>query len=49
MLLSELLVATELGLQVRVDPAGGVDPEIGRMITTDLLEPGRYLKPAMPC
>lgn len=45
MLLSELLAAPELGLRVRVEPGRGVDPEIGRMITSDLLEPGRYLHP----
>lgn len=45
MLLSELLATSELGLRVHVAPGHGVDPEIGRMITSDLLEPGRYLHP----
>lgn len=45
MLLSELLATPELGLRVQVAPGRGVDPEIGRMITSDLLEPGRYLHP----
>lgn len=44
MLLSELLGDTRLGLQVSTRATVGLDLPIGRMITTDLLEPGRYLR-----
>ncbi|HEY4569935.1 MAG TPA: helix-turn-helix domain-containing protein [Kribbella sp.] len=43
MLLSELLDAPELGLRLLHLAGGVLDRPIGRLVTTDLLEPGRYL------
>ena len=43
MLLSELFDAPELGLQLLHAARGAYDRPIGRIITTDLLEPGNYL------
>ena len=43
MLLAELLDAPELGLRLLYSGAGMLDRPIGRLVTTDLLEPGRYL------
>ncbi|WP_406049325.1 PucR family transcriptional regulator [Kribbella sp. NBC_00889] len=43
MLVSELLDAPELGLRLLHAPDGTLDRPIGRLVTTDLLEPGRYL------
>lgn len=43
MLLSELLEAPELGLRVLHAAPGALERPIGRVVTTDLLEPGRYL------
>lgn len=43
MLLSELLAAPGLGLHVLHEAPGSLDRPIGRVVTTDLLEPGRYL------
>ncbi|GAA1587522.1 PucR family transcriptional regulator ligand-binding domain-containing protein [Kribbella sancticallisti] len=42
MLLSELFDAPELGLRL-LHAAEGADRPIGRLVTTDLLEPGNYL------
>jgi DNA-binding PucR family transcriptional regulator len=42
-LLSELLDAPELGLRLLHSAGGMLDRPIGRLVTTDLLEPGRYL------
>src|SRR4051812_50205485 len=42
-LLSELLDAPELGLRLLHLAGGVLDRPIGRLVTTDLLEPGRYL------
>src|SRR6266540_4297706 len=42
-LLSELLDAPELGLRVLHAAGDALDRPIGRLVTTDLLEPGRYL------
>ncbi|MGW7682509.1 PucR family transcriptional regulator [Kribbella sp. NPDC054772] len=43
MLLAELLDAPELGLRLLHSAGGTLDRPIGRLVTTDLLEPGRYL------
>ncbi|HZX06019.1 PucR family transcriptional regulator ligand-binding domain-containing protein, partial [Kribbella sp.] len=43
MLLAELLDAPELGLRLLYSAGGVLDRPIGRLVTTDLLEPGRYL------
>lgn len=43
MLLSELLDAPELGLRLLHSAGAVLDRPIGRLVTTDLLEPGRYL------
>ncbi|WP_410788738.1 PucR family transcriptional regulator [Kribbella sp. C-35] len=43
MLLAELLDAPELGLRLLYSGGALLDRPIGRLITTDLLEPGRYL------
>ncbi|KQZ67516.1 PucR family transcriptional regulator [Nocardioides sp. Root151] len=43
MLLSELLAAPGLGLRVLHESPGSLGRPVGRVITTDLLEPGRYL------
>jgi hypothetical protein len=43
MLLSELLAAPGLGLHVLHEAPGSLGRPIGRVVTTDLLEPGRYL------
>ena len=43
MLLSELLDAPELGLRLLSAAPGAPDRPIGRLVTTDLLEPGNYL------
>ncbi len=43
MLLSELLDAPELGLRLLHSAGGALDRPTGRLVTTDLLEPGRYL------
>ncbi|WP_067434244.1 PucR family transcriptional regulator [Nocardioides jensenii] len=43
MLLSELLAAPALGLRVLHESPGSLGRPVGRVITTDLLEPGRYL------
>jgi len=43
MLLSELLSAPALGLRVLHEGPGSLDRQVGRVVTTDLLEPGRYL------
>ncbi|TDO59938.1 DNA-binding PucR family transcriptional regulator [Kribbella sp. VKM Ac-2571] len=43
MLLAELLDAPELGLRLMHSAGGTLDRPIGRLVTTDLLEPGRYL------
>ncbi|HEY3509378.1 helix-turn-helix domain-containing protein [Kribbella sp. NPDC051137] len=43
MLLAELLDAPELGLRLLYAAGGVLDRPIGRLVTTDLLEPGRYL------
>ena len=43
MLLTELLDAPELGLRLLHSTDGVLDRPIGRLVTTDLLEPGRYL------
>lgn len=43
MLLSELIAAPALGLRVLHELPGVLDRPIGRVVTTDLLEPGRYL------
>jgi DNA-binding PucR family transcriptional regulator len=42
-LLSQLLDAPELGLRLLRSAGGALDRPIGRLVTTDLLEPGRYL------
>src|SRR5438876_1000236 len=42
-LLTELLDAPELGLRLLYSGRGVLDRPIGRLVTTDLLEPGRYL------
>jgi hypothetical protein len=42
-LLSELLDAPELGLRLLSAAPGAPDRPIGRLVTTDLLEPGNYL------
>jgi hypothetical protein len=42
-LLGELLDAPELGLRLLHLAGGVLDRPIGRLVTTDLLEPGRYL------
>ncbi|MFC9688164.1 PucR family transcriptional regulator [Kribbella sp. NPDC056951] len=43
MLLSELLDAPELGLRLMHAAGGALDRHVGRLVTTDLLDPGRYL------
>jgi DNA-binding PucR family transcriptional regulator len=43
LLLTELLDAPELGLRLLYSAGGVLDRPIGRLVTTDLLEPGRYL------
>ncbi|MET7283316.1 helix-turn-helix domain-containing protein [Kribbella sp. NPDC005582] len=43
MLLSELLDAPELGLRLLHAAGGALDRPVGRLVTTDLLDPGRYL------
>ncbi|TDO50608.1 DNA-binding PucR family transcriptional regulator [Kribbella sp. VKM Ac-2527] len=43
MLLSELLDAPELGLRLLFTTPDALDRPIGRVVTTDLLEPGNYL------
>lgn len=43
MLLSELLDAPELGLRLLHLADDALDRPVGRLVTTDLLEPGRYL------
>ncbi|GAA3132272.1 hypothetical protein JOF29_005260 [Kribbella aluminosa] len=43
MLLTELLDAPELGLRLLYSAGGVLDRPIGRLVTTDLLDPGRYL------
>lgn len=43
MLLSELLAAPGLGLRVLHEGPGSLTRPVGRVVTTDLLEPGRYL------
>ena len=43
MLLSELLDAPELGLRLMHSAGAALDRPVGRLVTTDLLEPGRYL------
>ena len=43
MLLSELLAAPGLGLRVLHEGPGSLERPVGRVVTTDLLEPGRYL------
>lgn len=43
MLLSELFDAPELGLRLLHAAGGSYDRPIGRLVTTDLLEPGNYL------
>lgn len=43
MLLSQLLDAPELGLRLLHSAGAALDRPIGRLVTTDLLEPGRYL------
>ena len=43
MLLAELLDAPELGLRLLHSAGRVLDRPIGRLVTTDLLEPGRYL------
>ena len=42
-MLTELLDAPELGLRLLHSAGGVLDRPIGRLVTTDLLEPGRYL------
>lgn len=42
MLLSEVLAA-DLGLRLLSAPPGAVDRPLGRLVITDLLEPGRYV------
>jgi hypothetical protein len=42
-LLSQLLDAPELGLRLLHSAGSVLDRPIGRLVTTDLLEPGRYL------
>jgi DNA-binding PucR family transcriptional regulator len=42
-LLSELLETPALGLRLLHAPPGVLDQPVGRVVTTDLLEPGRYL------
>jgi hypothetical protein len=42
-LLSQLLEAPELGLRLLHSAGGALDRPVGRLVTTDLLEPGRYL------
>jgi DNA-binding PucR family transcriptional regulator len=42
-LLSELLAVPGLGLRLLHEGADGLDRPVGRVVTTDLLEPGRYL------
>lgn len=43
MLLAELISAPGLGLRVLHEAPGALERAIGRVVTTDLLEPGRYL------
>lgn len=43
MLLSELLDAPQLDLRLRYAAPGALDRSVGRAVTTDLLEPGRFL------
>ena len=43
MLLGELVAAPGLGLRVLHAPEGALERPVGRPITIDLLEPGRYL------
>jgi DNA-binding PucR family transcriptional regulator len=43
MILSELLAAPRLGLHVLHEAPGSLGRPVGRVVTTDLLEPGRYL------
>ncbi|WP_165820994.1 PucR family transcriptional regulator [Nocardioides gansuensis] len=43
MLLRELLEAPRLGLRVLHEAPGSLERPVGRVVTTDLLEPGRYL------
>lgn len=43
MLLSELLAAPGLSLRVLHHAGASLDRPVGRVVTTDLLEPGRYL------
>jgi len=42
-LLAELLEAPALGLRLLYAAPGALDRPVGRLVTTDLLEPGRYL------
>lgn len=43
MLLTELLEAPALGLRLLYAAPGALERPVGRVVTTDLLEPGRYL------
>ena len=43
MLLSELVDTSHLGLRLRYAAPGALDRQVGRAVTTDLLEPGGYL------
>lgn len=43
MLVQELLDTAHLGLRLRYAAPGGLERSLGRVVTTDLLEPGDYL------
>jgi hypothetical protein len=43
MLLRELLAVEQLGLRLLHAPPGALEHPVGRVVTTDLLEPSRYL------
>lgn len=43
MLLRDLVAAPELHLRLLHEPSGALDQPVGRVVTTDLLEPSRYL------